>query len=103
MAATEIEHAQDIIADFMETVVQGLRPPFRLAKFEGDANRPRLPHRLRRAGSSERARLSRGRPRARRTDNGAPGPRPHYGPGDYGAFLIDPEGWRIEAVTFSPT
>jgi hypothetical protein len=37
LAASEIEHAQDIIADFMDTVVKGLRPPFRLAKFEGDA------------------------------------------------------------------
>ncbi len=37
LAAAELEHAQDIIADFMDTVVGALRPPFRLAKFEGDA------------------------------------------------------------------
>jgi uncharacterized protein YndB with AHSA1/START domain len=37
LAASELEHAQDIIADFMDTVVKALRPPFRLAKFEGDA------------------------------------------------------------------
>jgi catechol 2,3-dioxygenase-like lactoylglutathione lyase family enzyme len=30
-------------------------------------------------------------------DNGAPGPRHHYHPGYYGAFIIDPNGWRIEA------
>ena len=30
-------------------------------------------------------------------DNGAPGPRPQYHPGYYGAFIIDPNGWRIEA------
>jgi len=36
-------------------------------------------------------------------DNGAPGLREHYGPGYYGAFLIDPESWHIEAVTFSTT
>lgn len=36
-AGVELDHAQDIIADFMGTVVKGLRPPFRLAKFEGDA------------------------------------------------------------------
>ena len=29
-------------------------------------------------------------------DNGAPGPRPQYHPGYYGAFIIDPNGWRIE-------
>jgi catechol 2,3-dioxygenase-like lactoylglutathione lyase family enzyme len=31
-------------------------------------------------------------------DNGAPGPRPHYHPGYYGAFIVDPNGWRIEAA-----
>ncbi len=30
-------------------------------------------------------------------DNGAPGPRPHYGPNYYAAFLIDPDGYRLEA------
>jgi uncharacterized protein YndB with AHSA1/START domain len=37
LAAVELDHAQDIVADFMDTTVKGLRPPFRLAKFEGDA------------------------------------------------------------------
>jgi len=37
LASVEIEHAQDIVADLMATVVKALRPPFRLAKFEGDA------------------------------------------------------------------
>jgi catechol 2,3-dioxygenase-like lactoylglutathione lyase family enzyme len=31
-------------------------------------------------------------------DNGAPGLRPHYGPGYYAAFVIDPDGYRLEAV-----
>ncbi len=31
-------------------------------------------------------------------DNGAPGPRAQYHPGYYGAFIIDPNGWRIEAA-----
>ena len=31
-------------------------------------------------------------------DNGAPGPRPDYGDGYYAAFVIDPDGYRIEAV-----
>jgi len=30
-------------------------------------------------------------------DNGRPGPRPEYHPGYYAAFIIDPNGWRIEA------
>ena len=37
LAGVELDHAQDIIADLMDTVVKGLRPLFRLAKFEGDA------------------------------------------------------------------
>lgn len=31
-------------------------------------------------------------------DNGAPGPRPQYHPGYYGAFVLDPDGNNIEAV-----
>ena len=30
-------------------------------------------------------------------DNGAPGLRPNYGPDYYAAFIIDPDGYRIEA------
>jgi len=32
--------------------------------------------------------------------DGAPGPRPEYSPDYYAAFIRDPEGNRIEAVTF---
>ncbi len=31
-------------------------------------------------------------------DNGAPGLRPHYHAGYYGAFVLDPDGHNIEAV-----
>jgi len=31
-------------------------------------------------------------------DDGAPGPRPHYGPDYYAAFVVDPDGVHIEAV-----
>lgn len=31
-------------------------------------------------------------------DHGAPGLRPHYHPGYYGAFVLDPDGHNIEAV-----
>ena len=31
-------------------------------------------------------------------DNGAPGLRPQYHPGYYGAFVLDPDGCNIEAV-----
>lgn len=32
------------------------------------------------------------------SDNGAPGLRPDYGPHYYAAFLIDPDGYHVEAV-----
>jgi catechol 2,3-dioxygenase-like lactoylglutathione lyase family enzyme len=31
-------------------------------------------------------------------DNGAPGERPEYAPGYYGAFVVDPDGHNVEAV-----
>lgn len=34
-------------------------------------------------------------------DEGAPGLRPHYGEGYYAAFLFDPDGWKIEALTYT--
>lgn len=32
------------------------------------------------------------------TDEGAPGPRPHYGAGYYGAYLRDPDGNKVHIV-----
>jgi hypothetical protein len=37
LATVELDHAQDILADLIGTVVSSLRPNFRLAKLEGDA------------------------------------------------------------------
>jgi catechol 2,3-dioxygenase-like lactoylglutathione lyase family enzyme len=34
--------------------------------------------------------------------NGAPGPRPHYHPDYYGAFVLDPDGHNIQAVCRAP-
>ena len=34
-------------------------------------------------------------------DNGAPGPRPDYGPNYYAAFVYDPEGNNIEVVCYA--
>lgn len=35
-------------------------------------------------------------------DNGPPGLRPHYHENYYGAFVLDPDGHNIEAVTHVP-
>ena len=37
LAGSELEHAQDVLADLMETVLKALRPTLRLAKLQGDA------------------------------------------------------------------
>jgi hypothetical protein len=34
---TELEHAQDVLADLLETIIAGIEPPFTLSKLEGDA------------------------------------------------------------------
>lgn len=36
------------------------------------------------------------------TDNGAPGIRARYSPTYYAAFVIDPDGYRLEAVCQAP-
>jgi hypothetical protein len=35
-------------------------------------------------------------------DNGAPGLRPEYHSNYYGAFVLDPDGYNIEAVCHKP-
>lgn len=37
LAGSELEHAQDVLADLMEAVLKGLKPTLCLAKLEGDA------------------------------------------------------------------
>ena len=34
-------------------------------------------------------------------DEGAPGPRPHYGPNYYAAYVRDPEGNKLQAVCYA--
>jgi catechol 2,3-dioxygenase-like lactoylglutathione lyase family enzyme len=36
------------------------------------------------------------------TDNGGPGVRPEYSTGYYGAFVLDPDGYNVEAVYHEP-
>ena len=35
-------------------------------------------------------------------DNGPPGLRPQYDPDYYGAFVLDPDGFNVEAVCLAP-
>ena len=34
-------------------------------------------------------------------DEGAPGPRPHYGPNYYAAYVRDPDGNKLQAVCYA--
>jgi len=36
------------------------------------------------------------------TDNGGPGIRTEYSPGYYGAFVLDPDGYNVEATYHEP-
>lgn len=36
------------------------------------------------------------------TDHGGPGLRPEYHPNYYGAFVLDPDGYNVEAVKHAP-
>jgi hypothetical protein len=37
LQGTELQHAQDVLADLLETIIAGVEPPFEVAKLEGDA------------------------------------------------------------------
>ena len=37
MGDTELTHAQDVVADLLETIVNAIEPAFQLSKLEGDA------------------------------------------------------------------
>ncbi len=37
LQGTELEHAQDVLADLLETIISGIEPPFEVSKLEGDA------------------------------------------------------------------
>jgi catechol 2,3-dioxygenase-like lactoylglutathione lyase family enzyme len=36
-------------------------------------------------------------------DQGVPGLRPHYGPNYYAAFVLDPDGYKLEATHQAPS
>ena len=56
---------------------------------------------LRRAGSRRSRPRGRAACEAGGTDDGAPGPRPEYGAGYYSAYLLDPDGHRVEIAVQS--
>jgi catechol 2,3-dioxygenase-like lactoylglutathione lyase family enzyme len=64
----------------------------------GDPVRGRLHIALRAANRSEVDAFHAAAVEAGGIDNGAPGPRPVYHAGYYGAYVLDPDGNNIEAV-----
>ena len=73
------------------------RPDFWLAPADGadhaSATSASAPTRKRQVQRFHAAALAAGA-----TDNGQPGPRPHYHQNYYGAFALDPDGNNVEAV-----
>ena len=76
------------------------RPWFWIA--EQDATRGKLHVAIRAAGRGAVDAFHREALAAGGQDNGAPGPRPHYDPHYYGAFVLDPDGHNLEAMCRDP-
>lgn len=64
----------------------------------GEPQTPRMHVAFRAANEDEVNAFYRAAIEAGGKDNGAPGERPHYHPGYYAAFVLDPDGHNIEAV-----
>jgi catechol 2,3-dioxygenase-like lactoylglutathione lyase family enzyme len=65
---------------------------------EGEPQTPRTHVAFRATSEEEVQAFHRAALEAGGTDNGAPGERPHYHPGYYAAFVLDPDGFNVEAV-----
>ncbi|CAG9179901.1 VOC family protein [Cupriavidus respiraculi] len=66
--------------------------------FEGPPSTPRIHLAFRAASAREVDAFHRAALAAGGKDNGAPGLRPVYHANYYGAFVLDPDGYNIEAV-----
>ncbi|MGD0166533.1 MAG: VOC family protein [Gaiellaceae bacterium] len=64
----------------------------------GEPQTPRTHVAFRAASEEEVQSFYRAALEAGGTDNGAPGERPHYHAGYYAAFVLDPDGYNVEAV-----
>jgi catechol 2,3-dioxygenase-like lactoylglutathione lyase family enzyme len=64
----------------------------------GEPQAPRTHVAFRAANEEQVAEFHRAATEAGGKDNGPPGPRPHYNERYYAAFVLDPDGYNIEAV-----
>lgn len=69
---------------------------------QGQPQTPRVHMAFRAANEQEVKAFHRAALEAGGADNGGPGERPHYHPGYYAAFVLDPDGYNIEAVVHKP-
>jgi catechol 2,3-dioxygenase-like lactoylglutathione lyase family enzyme len=86
------------VAGFGELATK--KPDFWIA--EGEPNRPALHIAFRVENHALVQAFHKAALAAGGTDNGAPGPRPHYHQHYFGAFVRDPDGHNIEAVCHTP-
>lgn len=87
------EHTQGAVVFGM-----GVKPKADFWVSEGSPNLPPLHVAFRAADRKQVDEFHRAAIAAGGKDNGAPGPRPHYHPNYYGAFVLDPDGHNIEVV-----
>lgn len=71
--------------------------PFEIKRRRANPRRPRCILRSARK-SSDGGRVLQGRDGRGAKDNGPPGPRLHYFPEYYAAYVLDPDGYNIEAT-----
>jgi catechol 2,3-dioxygenase-like lactoylglutathione lyase family enzyme len=74
------------------------RPQFWIGEGEVAASQPRVHIAFVAATRMEVDTFHRGALAAGGVDHGAPGLRPHYHANYYGAFVLDPDGYNVEAV-----
>jgi catechol 2,3-dioxygenase-like lactoylglutathione lyase family enzyme len=95
----------DIPAEFTGGVMvygMGVAPKADFWVAEGQVESPKVHVAFRAANHEEVNEFYKAALAAGGTDNGAPGPRPHYHQNYYGAFVRDPDGHNIEAVCHDP-
>jgi catechol 2,3-dioxygenase-like lactoylglutathione lyase family enzyme len=80
----------------------GVKPQADFWLSEGPPNTPRIHIAFRAKNHAEVIAFYKAALTAGGTDNGSPGPRPHYHANYFGAFVLDPDGNNIEVVCHDP-
>jgi catechol 2,3-dioxygenase-like lactoylglutathione lyase family enzyme len=80
----------------------GVKPEADFWVSEGAPNTPRIHIAFRAKSHAEVIAFYNAAIAAGGQSNGPPGPRPHYHPNYFGAFVLEPDGHNVEAVCHNP-